>query len=152
VDSESSEDGVVVLWVFVDFAWRPVASDNYAFGSDEHLAAFGVSFEGVPVRPLLYKVSVDLFRTEFFDYDGLFSLVAIPPDVVGLDEGVGVLGTNSAGFSCSGFSVVILVGEGAINSVWFLGHDRVEVYRFLYLWETFEVDEAFVHCGYDSDL
>ena len=53
MDSESSEDGVVVLWVFVDFAWRPVASDNYAVRSYEHLATFGVSLEGVPVRPLL---------------------------------------------------------------------------------------------------
>ena len=97
-------------------------------------------------------MGVDLFRTEFFDYDGLFSLVAVPPDVVGLDEGVGILGTNSAGFASAWFSVVILIGELAIDSVWFLGHDRVEVYRFLDLWETFEIDEAFVHCGYDSDL
>eukprot|EP00928_Gymnodinium_smaydae_P100305 TRINITY_DN9814_c0_g1_i1.p4 TRINITY_DN9814_c0_g1~~TRINITY_DN9814_c0_g1_i1.p4 ORF type:complete len:127 (-),score=12.77 TRINITY_DN9814_c0_g1_i1:4450-4830(-) len=47
---------------------------------------------------------------------------------------------------------MIFIGKVAVDSVWFLGHDRVEVYRFLDLWETFEVDEAFVHCGYYADI
>lgn len=39
-------------------------------------------------------MGVDLLRTELFDDNGLFTLITVPPDVVGLDEGVRKLGPD----------------------------------------------------------
>lgn len=83
-----------------------VAGDHYPLWSDEELATLLCCLEGVVVSPLLEVLASNLLGTHLFDDYGLLSAVTIPPDVIGLYEGVWVLSSYRSGFACARWSVV----------------------------------------------
>ena len=86
-----------------------VAGHDDLLRANQQLATLLVGLEGVVVTPLLDVVTVDLLGAHLFDDDYLLSCVAIPPDVIRLDEGVRVCGSYRSGFAGTGRSPVPLI-------------------------------------------
>lgn len=92
---------VFIRGVWVGFFDRIVGGYYNFLGPDLGLAPFHSGFEFIVVCPLFEVMSTYLFGAHFLDDDDLFSLVPVPPDVVRLDEGVGITLTDAFGLACS---------------------------------------------------
>jgi len=101
------------------------------------------------VCPYLDVVSADLLGGHLFYDDYLLAIVAIPPDVVTFDVGVGVLFTDVTGLTGACVTIVPFVVEGAEGGVVVL-HDLEEIDALLDLLELFDGDEAFFNCLDDA--
>lgn len=87
-DGESSLEWVEVLLGRIDFFNGVVTGDNYPLGTDQELATLDSGFERVVVSPDLEMMTCYLLWTELLYEDRFLSFVAVPPDVVALDEHV----------------------------------------------------------------
>lgn len=90
------------------------------------MGPFDGGFERVMVSPLFQVLTADLPRTHLFDDDRVFTLVAIPPDIVGFDEGVRPFGSDMLGLPRAGGSIVPFVFKCVDGEDVFL-HDLEEL-------------------------
>lgn len=90
VEDESSHDGVEILGVRPDISGVVVAGDDDLVGAYLDRGPFRLSGEGIVICPLLDVLGSYLLRTHLLDDDHGLLVIAIPPDVVPLDVGIGV--------------------------------------------------------------
>lgn len=100
--------------------------DEFEWADVQH-ASFGVGFEGVPVGPHEEMPVVELLRAHLFENDHLFTLVSVPPDIVGLDESVWIFCADSSGFSGTCRTVVPFIYEVSVQKCGLLFHNGVKV-------------------------
>lgn len=144
VDLEPSKEGLKVLLFRVALLDAVVARHYDPLWSDLEVGTFRLSFEGVVISPLLQVVSSDLLRTHLLDDDRFLSLVAVPPDVVGLDVGVRVSLPNTSRLPGSSDAPMPLVGQ-RVNRLSVLLHNLEEVEGLLQLTELLDWHETFRH-------
>lgn len=144
VDFESTFKWFVVLFVLIALLDRVVARDDNPLGSYQDLTAFLCGLEWVVVCPLLEVLAANLPRSHLLDDHCLLVVIAVPPYVVTLDEGVWVLGADGSTLAGACVAIVPFSKQG-VSGLNLLPHDVEEVDTLLDLFEFLDGDESFLN-------